>query len=467
MGEVISRMREGVIVISSDLTFIYMNEAATKIGLSKENVIGKSLFEVFPRLKKENSTILKVLKTGKPILGKIQTFVTYRGERKTALTSTHPILKDEKVIAIIEIFEDISALNNLTEQVVALQEKNKKIKLLDDSREPVQASTEFIGEDPSIREIKMQIPILAASPSPVFIFGETGTGKEVIVQKIHECSSPKQIPLITQNCAAIPENLLESILFGTVKGSFTDAVDRKGLFELADGGILFLDEINSLSKSLQAKLLRVLQEKKVRRVGSAKEIPVTVRFIAASNVHPQELLKSGEIRADLYYRLNVMYLELPPLRERKEDILLLASYFIASFNKLFHKDVRGLSKEAEQFFLQYEWPGNIRELKNMVERAMNLTQTAVIKMDHLQPTTLLSAPTHEQTSPSMQKTGKTLKEAIRELEIDMIMKELKNTRGNISQAARNLDIPQQTLSHKIKRYQMHPYIYQVKSLNFE
>ena len=229
------------------------------------------------------------------------------------------------------------------------------------------------------------LPLLAKSPSPILIYGETGTGKELIVQAIHGASPQRRAPLIAQNCAAIPEALLEGILFGTVKGGFTGAIDRPGLFELANGGVLFLDEINSMSLPLQAKLLRVLQENKVRRVGGQTEIPIDLHLITATNLHPSKLLNSGDLRLDLYYRINVMFLEIPPLRRRREDIPLLVDSFISHYNKVFSKQVVATDKDSMDFFLQYEWPGNIRELKNMIERAMNLVDGELIHLDDLKP----------------------------------------------------------------------------------
>lgn len=390
MKEIIKNIREGVLVVDRNLNVLYINQSATRIGLQVESIVGKTLFEVFPLLKKEQSTILKALKTGLPIIDQVQTFVTYRGERKTTLTSTYPIKVNNEVIGIIEIFEDISALSNLSDQVIELQKKQKvHYSHKNEQANRELAFSEFIGQSPAILHLKQQLPILAKSPSPIFIYGETGTGKEVVVKNIHMLAHENR-PLITQNCAAIPDNLLESILFGTVKGSFTDAENRQGLFELAHGGILFLDEINSLSKPVQAKLLRVLQEKKVRRVGSTNEIPVDVRLIAATNVHPNELLKQNEIRQDLYYRLNVLYLELPPLRQRRSDFPLLIAYFLQEYNALFAKRVIGISREVEEYFESYDWPGNIRELKNIIERAMNLVNGDLITLEDIQTTQFLS-----------------------------------------------------------------------------
>src|SRR5699024_2460171 len=308
-NKVINSINEGIMVVNADLTFIFANKAVRSIGISHEIVVGRNVFDVFPNLSKKKSTFVQVIKTGEPLSNTLQTFVTYRGELKTTITSTYPIKDGEKIIGAYEIFQDYSALQHVKDRLTQLQSeiyKNEK-KIVASKIDETHA---FIGEDEKIVNIKNQIDLFAKTQSPILIYGETGTGKEVIVQKIHEASLAEN-PLITQNCAAIPDNLLESYLFGTVKGSFTGAIDKEGLFEIANNGILFLDEINSLSPDLQAKLLRVLQSQKVRRVGGVEEIPVNVRVIAATNVHPKILLENNEMRQDLFYRLNVLYLEIP------------------------------------------------------------------------------------------------------------------------------------------------------------
>ncbi|MDI2587587.1 sigma 54-interacting transcriptional regulator [Psychrobacillus sp. NEAU-3TGS] len=467
---VINSINEGVMVVDTDLTITFANRAVDSIGLNHEKIIGKSVFDVFPNLIESKSTFQEVINTGKEISSNQVTFLTYRGERKTTLTSTYPIMKDGVIIGAYEVFQDFSALQNLKEQLIDLQKtrtdyQNKVDNKINNFEENFH---DFIGEEESILKLKNQIKLLANSPSPIFIYGETGTGKEVIVQNIHHASS-KNIPLITQNCAAIPDNLLESYLFGTVKGAYTGALDKEGLFEIANGGILFLDEINSLSKSLQAKLLRVIQDQKVRRVGGTKEIPVNVRIIAATNVHPRELLANKEFRDDLYYRLCVLNIELPPLRNRKSDIPLLINHFIAHFNEKFGKRIQGMSNEAIEYLMNYSWPGNIRELKNMIERLLNIVQTDNIERKDIQLTDYLQLLSTNGDNNNVRETFHkvSFKEEIEKKERQLIMEALQQSAGNISQAARNLDIPQQTLSNKVKRYQLESYIYKTKLLKYE
>ena len=465
---VINSISEGVMVVDRELTITFANKAVASIGLIYEKIIGKNVFEIFPNLIKDKSTFQKVILTGKEIVSNQQTFVTYRGERKTTLTSTFPIIKDGIIVGAYEIFQDFSALQSLKEQLVDLQIKNTEHKEKVDKQNIFRENfRDFIGEDESVLKLKSQISLLANSPSSILIYGETGTGKEVIVQNIHHAST-MNIPLISQNCAAIPDNLLESYLFGTVKGAFTGAVDKEGLFEIANGGILFLDEINSLSKNLQAKLLRVIQDQKVRRVGGTNEIPVNVRIIAATNVHPRELLANKEFREDLYYRLSVLNIELPPLRNRKKDIPILINYFIDHYNEKFGKSIKGILDEAIEYLMDYSWPGNIRELKNMIERLMNIVQSDYIEKKDIQLTDFLQVFSPNEEVAEVETNHKiSFREEIQKKERQLIIDALQQADGNISKAARNLDIPQQTLSKKIKRYKLEPCIHKFKLLRYE
>ncbi|WP_051590929.1 sigma-54 interaction domain-containing protein [Bacillus sp. UNC438CL73TsuS30] len=465
---IVDILKEGVLVLDQNLSFIYANKAVKTIGLDHEKIMGLNLFEVFPNLSYETSVFCQVMKTGKPVIDREQSFFTYRGEMKTTLTSTYPLFNNGKIIGAFETFQDISNVQNVTEQLHQLQLRQKKTNTIKPySKTFADPFEDFIGNDKTILDIKSKLCIIANSPSPIFIYGETGTGKEVLVQSIHKASHHSIIPLVSQNCAAIPENLLESYLFGTTKGSYTGAEDREGLFEIADGGILFLDEINSLPKNLQAKLLRVLQDHKIRRVGGTKEISVNVRLIVATNTHPKNLLMKNEMRSDLYYRLNVLNIELPPLRERMNDIPLLAEYFILHYNQIFDKQITGLTEKALEKLLSYPWPGNIRELKNCIERIMNLKTSGCIeeKDIDLQDLYQISGTFLDATHPLIDVNNHlSFKEMIEETETKIIKQELARTGGNISQASRNLDIPQQTLSNKIKKYHLENYILKIKLL---
>lgn len=469
LHQILSTIKEEIFVVNEDMEIIYVN-GPQKFGYNKESVLNQTIFTVFPQLKKENSTIVKVFETGNPVIGNICTYITSRGERKMSLTSTYPIKEDGKVIGVYEVAEDISGISKLSEDLIKNQLIQKKNDIFikqkaEDSR--FYTIDSMIGQSSSMKKLKERAVITANSPSNVFIYGETGTGKELLAQSIFSLgSNSKNAPFIAQNCAAIPESLLESLLFGTVKGSFTGAEDRQGLFELANGGVLFLDEINSMPKNLQAKILRVIQEGEVRRVGGKSEIPINIKLISSTNVKPEILLENGDIREDLYYRLNVLYLEIPPLRERREDIPYLVQSFIQEYNKKFNKQVIGVDEKTMDFFMGYDWPGNIRELKNIVERLFNVTNGKVIRFDEteLSPYLALKQKDIPSPSPVSKKNGRVrLKEEIVELEIKIIKEALIETGANISKAARDLDIPQQTLNNKIDRYNLRPFIDSIRT----
>lgn len=312
----------------------------------------------------------------------------------------------------------------------------------------------IIGESPSMREIFDIIRKVAPKPDvTVLISGESGTGKELIARALHYESPRAGKSFVSINCAAIPKNLLESELFGYEKGAFTDAKStKKGLFEEADGGTIFLDEIGDMDLLLQAKLLRAIEEKSFRRVGGVKNIPFDVRIIAATNKDLEKLIKEGLFREDLYYRLKVISIHIPPLRERKEDILPLTRYFIGVFNERFSRKVRGLTSKAEEMFLRYEWRGNVRELRNTIERIMILEDTEYIDVVHL-PKEMLDP--HKGKEISLTdidiRQGINIYSLLDEIMSGAIKKALKIANGNKSLASRLLGISRANLRYHMKR----------------
>lgn len=453
----ISHLEEGVIVVDSNLSIIYFNEPSINItGFNSKDAIGKSIFQVFPNLNKDNSTFYKVIKSSTPILNHVQNYVNCKGKNVSIVTSTLPIIREGKVEGAIEIFKDFTNVKELAENIIMLQstlhgkntDKNKF--LPNGSRYRIE---DIIGNSSQILELKKKILKIANSNSPVFVYGETGTGKELIVQSIHNLSSRKDKPFIAQNCGALPETLLESILFGTVQGSFTGAKDKPGLFELADGGTLFLDELNSMNLELQSKLLRVLEDGRIRRVGSTKTKYVDVRIIAATNVEPKKLVQDKIIRKDLYYRLNVIYIRIPSLRERKEDIPLLVEHFINICNKKLNKSIKGIDKNVMKYFLNYNWAGNVRELQNIIESAMNFAEGDYLSLGDIEMPNIYSVNDIAITPiKNTSLSGKSLKEAVEEYEKELIKAALEENDENCSKAAKALKVPKQTLHGKIKRY---------------
>lgn len=299
---------------------------------------------------------------------------------------------------------------------------------------------DIIGNSKKIESCKEKAVKASKTSSPILIYGETGTGKELFVQAIHNNSNRNKQPFIAQNCAAIPSSLLEAILFGTTKGSFTGADDRKGLFELADLGTLYLDELNSMPLELQGKILRTLQEKIIRRVGSVDSSQVNTRIITSFNEKPEIIVKEGKIRNDLYYRLNVVRIDLPPLRERKEDIPALVECFIDKFNKSFGVQIKGIEDKALEKLILYDWDGNIRELEHVIEGIFNLKHEGVIKLKDL-------------SEAGFKKSikQKSLKDKLKDAEKEYILEALCISVNNVTRAAELLKIPRQTLQSKMKR----------------
>ena len=308
---------------------------------------------------------------------------------------------------------------------------------------------QMVGNAPALRAVYRVIEQAAPTAASVLVYGESGTGKELVAKTIHELSGRSRHPFIAINCAAIPESLLENEIFGHERGAFTGAVERRpGCFELAHTGTLFLDEIAEVSPGIQAKLLRVLQERTVRRLGGQKEQPVDVRLIAATNLDPAKAVQQGKLREDLYYRINVIGICVPPLRERIEDIPLLVQTFIAEFDERNGKSVRAVSPEAMRLLQRYSWPGNIRELRNVIERAVILSPGDFIELEHL-PADLSGPP-----PPSIHSAGLTAGMTVDEAERKLIELTLAHTRDNKTRAAEILGVTVKTLHNKLKRFRL-------------
>ncbi|MCL4500742.1 MAG: sigma-54 dependent transcriptional regulator [Deltaproteobacteria bacterium] len=306
----------------------------------------------------------------------------------------------------------------------------------------------IIGRSPAMLETFETLALVAPTEATVLILGESGTGKELVANAIHQNSPRRQQPLVKLNCAALQENLLESELFGHERGAFTGAVSRKeGRFQQADGGTIFLDEIGDMSFNTQAKMLRVLQEKEFEPVGATRTIKVDVRVIAATNKDLLQEVQSGRFREDLYYRLNVVSLTIPPLRERREDIPLLAEYFLKVYAEKNRRTIKGLEPAVLDAFQRYQWPGNVRELENAVERAVIMCPREYLRLQDL-PLTLHSLETEGATGEMAIKAGLSM----REMEKQLILKTLEETQGNKSKAARQLGISRRTLLNKLAEY---------------
>ena len=446
---------EGVYIVDQDGVGQYYNKAmASMEKVNMDDVLGKKFHEAFPDFHMGESTMFRALTKKEPTLKKQQTYKNLYGKEITTINSTIPIIVDGQAVAAVEVAKDITDIRKMSDTLLELQEGK-----IEKSHEDLQSTptgirrytfSDIYGENESFRAAVNRAKRAAANDASVFIYGETGTGKELFAQSIHYGGPRKDKPFLAQNCAAIPETLLEGILFGTTKGSFTGAIDRAGLFEQANGGTLLLDEISAMPYDLQSKLLRVLQENYVRRVGGNKDIPIRVRIIATMNEPPEELIQQGKLRKDLYYRLNVINISIPALRERPDDIPVLAERFLEKHNKRFNKELWMVSEEAIKKLQKYDYPGNVRELENIIEQTVSMADK-----EHVLTEKLLSMPD----------TGKRLKrpefeynadrpldEYLDAIEERVIKEALVAWDGNITKAAQALQIKRQTLQHKLKKY---------------
>jgi two-component system response regulator AtoC len=358
----------------------------------------------------------------------------------------------------IGAYDYVSKPFNADEIILTLKKAEERERLREENirlRDEVQRDYDLdniVAQSESMRKIFDLIKKVSQHKSSVLITGESGTGKELVARAIHYNSDRKDKPLISVNCGAIPENLLESELFGHVKGAFTDAIkSKRGLFEMAHEGTMFLDEVGELPQNLQVKLLRVLQDGEIRRVGDTQASHVDVGIIAATAKDLASEVKKNRFREDLYYRLNVLPIHIPPLRERKADIPPLVDYFIDVYNKRLGLQIKGVSKGAMERFLQYPWPGNVRELENIIERAMILAEGDTIAIEGL----LMHVQGDEEPGPIP--SGLSIKKGAREMEIRLIKEALKQTGGNRLRAARILEISHKALLYKLKDYGLEDY----------
>ncbi|MBD3109840.1 sigma 54-interacting transcriptional regulator [Bacillus sp. AGMB 02131] len=435
---------EGIHVIDLDGRTIFYNDiAAAHDGMKVSEVIGKHVLEVFPSLTKDSSTLLQVIESEKPLVDQSQTYVNVHGATIDTVNTTVPIYVKNKLVGAVEVAKDFTQLRKLIERLLELEYRRIPTKQKRKSTGAHYTFEHILTDDSDLLEVIAKGKRAALSQSPILVYGESGTGKELFVQGIHNASTRRAKPFIAQNCAALPETLLESLLFGTAKGSYTGAIDRAGLFELADGGTLFLDEIQSMSPGLQAKLLRVLEDGVIRRIGSTKSNVVDVRVIAAMNMHPEQALVEEKLRLDLFYRLNVSSFHLPPLRERKNDIALLAYHFIDQLKKTSGQHAKTISAPLMKQLELHSWPGNVRELKHCIEHMMNVASSPV-----LLPEDLPVFFTEKRKLPIEEITP--LREALQETEKTLIQLALTKTEGNVLKAAKLLKIPRQTLQYKMK-----------------
>ncbi len=436
LAAVFDQLSDALVLYDPDLVITGVNKAAENLfGMPAEEMLGKACREVFR---------CGVCEPGCGMLVGLNQ--AQSGPYSTVRLHTASGQERLAVIRTAQVFGEDGRL----EGVVAT--------VKDVTEEAAPQKREVVAESPAMREVLNFVRRVAATEATtILIEGENGTGKDLIAKTLHYQSMRQAEPFIAINCAAIPETLLESELFGYEKGAFTDArAQKRGIFELADKGTLFLDEIGEIPLVLQAKLLRVLEEQSFRRLGGLRDINLNLRFIAATNKNLREAVREGAFRQDLYFRLNVIQIVIPPLRERPEDILPMAKFFIEHYNRKFKRSIEGISPQAQQLLLAHDWPGNVRELRNAVERAMILEESSLltpasfpISITRSEARTAAPA-ARAGTVPEIPDGGLSLEEN----EKMLVMQALEKTGGNQTQAARLLKITRDTLRYKMKKFSL-------------
>jgi PAS domain S-box-containing protein len=425
---ILDSINEGVFAVDQAWRITAFNRAAERItGVRRQDAIGRPCCEVFRASICEHACALKrTLTTGKPVINATARVISVAGERIPIRIST-ALLKDENgaVIGGVETFQDLSYVEQLRKEL--------------ESRYTFE---DIVGRSPVMRRLFEILPDIAESSSTVLLEGASGTGKELFARAIHNLSPRKKKRFVAVNCAALPDTLLESELFGYKAGAFTDARrDKPGRFAMADGGTIFLDEIGDVSPAMQARLLRVLQERSIEPLGAVEPVKVNVRVVAATNKDLVELVRQGSFREDLFYRIRVVHLKVPPLRDRREDIPLLVDRLIAKFNRLQGKEIAGVSGEVMAHLMEHDYPGNVRELENIIEQAFVLCRGGWIELHHLPPELRPAALGADRAGGPM---------SLRAMERHLIEAALQRHGGNHARAARELGINPSTLYRKLK-----------------
>ena len=428
---ILDSITEGVFTVDSDWCITSFNRAAEEItGIPRKSVLGQKCSDILRADVCETDCALRqTMKTGKPVINRAVHIVDAKGERHAIAIST-ALLKDEngKVIGGVETFRDMSLVEEL----------RKKI-------EGRYCYEDIISQNHQMQDLFGILPNIAESDCTVLLEGESGTGKELFARAIHNLSFRKDKHFIAVSCGALPDTLLESELFGYKAGAFTDAKkDKPGRFAMAEGGTLFLDEIGDVSAAVQVRLLRVLQERTYEPLGAVSSANTDVRVVAAANKKLSELVEQGRFREDLYYRINVMRLELPPLRERKDDVPLLVNHFIKRFRRLRNKNISCVTDEVLANLLAHDYPGNVRELENIIEHCFVLCQGEVIEKKHL-PVSVCPSSNVDKRKASETRT-------LKQMEQLLIVEALRRNKGNQTATAKELGINKSTLFRKLKAY---------------
>jgi PAS domain S-box len=451
---VIEKIHEGVYTIDENHRIIIYNHAVELTeGMKQQEVLGKTEDEVYPNKNFQVLVTESIIRSGKPLLEQYIKFALPNGRITDIVLNSYPHYYNGKLSGVITIGRDLNTFGDFIGKTLEIKKRlNFQNSKGDDTSYFLD---DIIGNDPELLDSINYARKIAKRDAPVLIVGETGTGKELFAQGIHNASLYGKGPFVPVNCAAIPETLLESLLFGTVKGAFTGAAEVPGLFEEADDGTIFLDEINSMPLWLQAKLLRVLQDKKIRRVGSTVERAINCRIISATNIDPYLAIQGKTLRSDVFFRLSTLSLNIPPLRKRSDDIEVLANHFFNKSCIRYGGRVKKLSKELLNLLKHYDWPGNVRELQNVIESSINFVE------DFQEEVMIKHLPSQYKERLMVEKfvkienigTGNkgTLHDILLDVEKRVIEDTLMKHKGNITKAAEELGIFRQALHYRIKK----------------
>lgn len=456
LEEIINNIYEGVIVSDYNGKLVLYNKSQEDLeGLKAKSVIRKYIWDAYGYNNPELSEHRKVFNSGKPIVNAYKAHAFANGEAKYLSYSTYPIYKNDKIIAVYTVSQNETSLRNLLHETIDLKRQLFSNDSSQDEKPVNRNGTKYTFDDIKSESRKMKDLIreaqnIALMQNNVLIVGETGTGKELFAQSIHNFGQNQKEPFIAINCAAIPENLLESTLFGTVKGAYTGAVDRIGLFEAARKGTLFLDEVNSLTVTLQTKLLRAVEEKLIRKIGGLSTIPVTCRLICATNRNPAELIENNILREDFYYRIAGATIQIPPLRERDKDIIYLSNYFIHKHNRLLGKKIESMSNELQKALLKYQWQGNIRELEHTIQSVMIKADGKQLSVEHL-PDCFLNSIVEQGDLNSGNDESQSLPRVLNAVEARILRKSLLKNNWNLTRTSKELGIIRQSLNYRMKK----------------
>ncbi len=428
-----------VVIVDNKGRVIYFTENNLPVyDLKKDEIMGNSIGRVYMNLNESNSSLIGAVTSGVTASNLKQGLETKKRKIVNQVGNTYPLIENNKIIGAIEFS------NIISEKIIRQSDIGGNNFLPYKTNGTRYALDDIITRNKDMIDLKNKIIRVARTNSNIMIYGKTGTGKELVAQSIHNESPRRDGPFISQNCGAMPSNLIEGILFGTEVGGFTDAKDKPGLFELANGGTLFLDEINSLDMEGQVKLLKALEERRVKRVGGLKEIPIDVRIVVATNEDPNKLLDESIMRSDLYYRLSVVQLRIPELRERKEDIEYLANYFIDQYNDEFNLNIAYIDKELLSIFKAYSWPGNVRELKNVIESGFNLVEGNKLTLNDVPESIVKYQP--------REKNFNGLKDYLDSSEKKIILSAYEANEKRLTATANYLKISKQLLRYKLDKY---------------